>query len=126
MYSIDEHKNMFNAKVLEDQANKGKNRRMLTKEHYTETVNRLKMLENISEQRGLSDYNLMRRFALMRVQINDQIVEKLVKPGTQLRFISFEELFDIVHEAHIEKGHSGRDIMQKHMSTRYSNVTVQH
>ena len=48
---------MFNAKVLEDQANKGKNRRMLTEEHYTETVNRLKMLENISEQRGLSDYN---------------------------------------------------------------------
>ena len=99
---------------------------MLTKEHYTETVNRLKMLENISEQRGLSDYNLMRRFALMRVQINDQIVEKLEKPGTQLRFIPFEEIFDIVHEAHIEKGHSGRDIMQKHMSTRYSNVTVQH
>ena len=31
-----------------------------------------------------------------------------------------------MHEAHIEKGHSGRDIMQKHMSTRYSNVTVQH
>ena len=88
---------MFNAKVLEDQANNGKKRRMLTKEHYTETVNRLKMLENISEQRGLSDYNLMRRFALMRVQINDQIVEELVKPGTQLRFISFEELFDIVH-----------------------------
>ena len=84
------------------------------------------MLENISELRGLSDYNLMQRYTLMRVQINDQIVEKLVKPGTQLRFISFEELFDIVHEAHIEKGHSGRDIMQKHMSTRYSNVTVQH
>ena len=64
MYSIEEHKQMFNAKVLEDQAKKGKNSRMLTKEHYTETVNRLKMLENISEQRGLSDYNLMRRFAL--------------------------------------------------------------
>jgi hypothetical protein len=31
-----------------------------------------------------------------------------------------------VHEAHIEKGHSGRDIMQKHMSTRDSNVTIQH
>ena len=62
------------------------------------------MLENISEQRGLSDYNLMRRFALMRVQINYQIVEKLMKPGPQLRYIPFEELFDIVHEAHIEKG----------------------
>ena len=57
---------------MEDLAKKGKNSRMLTKEHYTETVNRLKMFKNISEQRGFSDYNLMRRFALMRLQINDQ------------------------------------------------------
>ena len=62
-------------------------------------------------------------FALMKVQINDQIVKQLVKPGMQHRFIPFEELFDIVH---IEKGHFGRDTMQKHMSTRHSNVTVQH
>ena len=65
MYSIEEHKQICNAKVLEDQAKKGKNSRMLTKEHYTATVNRLKMLENISEQRSLSVYNLMRRSALM-------------------------------------------------------------
>ena len=37
-----------------------------------------------------------------------------------------EELFDVIHEVHIEKGHSGRDIMQKHMATRFSNVTTDH
>ena len=68
----------------------------------------------------------MRRFALMRVEVNGTIVEKLVKPSKNLRFVPTEELFDTVHEAHIEKGHPGRDIMQKVMAAKFANVTVEH
>ena len=113
-------------KVKEEQERKGKNSRMLTKIHYENTVERLKILENVAEQRTLLDYNLMRRFALMRVQVGENIVEKLVKPGTQLRFVPLEDLFYVLHENLIKKGHSGRDIMQKHMASRFANVTIQH
>ena len=40
---------------------------MLIKEQFDETVKRLKTLEYVAEQRNLSDFNLMRRFALLRV-----------------------------------------------------------
>ena len=125
MDSIDDQKTKFNEKVLEAQAKKGRNSRMLTREHYVSTVDRLKQLENPSEARSLTDYNLMRRFALLRVESAGNIVEKLVRPGTNTRFVPFEELFDVIHKVHIE-GHSGRDIMQKHMATRFSNVTTDH
>ena len=49
-----------------------------------------------------------------------QIMEKLVKPGTNLRFIPNEEMFDVIHTVHIEKGHPGRDIMQSHMTQQKS------
>ena len=100
MMSVEEHKIKFEKKVNEEQEKKGKNSRMLTKIHYENTVERLKMLENVTEQRTLLDYNLMRRFALMRVQVGENIVEKLVKPGTQLRFVPLEDLFDVLQEAH--------------------------
>ena len=58
--------------------------------------------------------------------MNGNIVTKLVKPGTMLRFVPFEELFDNIHEAHLEKGHPGRDIMVKYMATRFSNITTDH
>ena len=32
-------------------------------------------------------------------------MEKLVKPGTDLRIIPKEEMFDVIHTVHIEKGH---------------------
>ena len=38
MENIDEHRNKFNEKVVELQGRKGKNSRMLTKEHYLQTV----------------------------------------------------------------------------------------
>jgi Fe-S-cluster formation regulator IscX/YfhJ len=98
MDSIDDQKTKFNEKVLEAQAKKGKNSRMLTREHYLSTVERLKQLENPSEARSLTDYNLMRRFALLRVESGGNIVEKLVRPGTNARFVPFEELFDVIHE----------------------------
>ena len=49
----------------------------------------------------------MKSSAPMRVQVGETILEKLEKPGTQLRFVLFEDLFDILHVAHIEKSRNG-------------------
>ena len=67
MMSIEELCQKFETKILEEQEKKGKNSRILIKEQFDETVKRLKMLEYVGEQRNLSDFNLMRRFALLRV-----------------------------------------------------------
>ena len=34
-------------------------------------------------------------------------------------------MFDKIHDAHIEKGPPGRDIMQKYLATKYANVTTE-
>ena len=120
--SVETHKEKFYAKVMEIQGNKGKNSRMLTEEHYANTVQRLKLLENQATPRLGTDSNLLRRFALLRIEVGGQIVEKLVKPGTNLRFIPKEEMFDVIHTVHIEKGHPGRDIMQRLMTQHYAAI----
>ena len=84
--NIDNHRLNSNERVMELQEKKGKNSRMLTKEHYVKTVERLKILENPMLPRTLPDHNLLRRFGLLRVESGNNMVEKLVKPGTNLRF----------------------------------------
>ena len=54
MEDINQHRNKFNMKVQEYQEQKGKNSRMLTKEHYLATVSRLKQLEKPGEQRTIT------------------------------------------------------------------------
>ena len=62
---------------------------------------------------------------MLFLESGGNIVEKLVKPGTNSCFVPFEEPFNVIHELHIES-HSGRDIMQRHMATRFANVTTDH
>ena len=53
-----------------------------------------------------------------------KLVSKLYKPGTMLKYLADEELFDELHEFHVEKGHAGRDIMKKKaVIERFANVT---
>ena len=54
MDSIDDQKTKFNEKDMETQAKKGKNSRMLTREHYKHS-RQVKQLENPSEARSLTD-----------------------------------------------------------------------
>ena len=40
-----------------------------------------------------------------------------------LKFLNDEEVFDELHELHVEKGHGGRDIMKKEVGDKFANVT---
>ena len=126
LYTVEHHKEKFQSKVLEMQATKGKNSRMISRANYHETLVRLKEMEDLTRHKTLADFNLLRRFSVLRVEVNGVVVEKLVKPGSNLRFIPFEDLFDTIHETHVEKGHPGRDIMLKHVNDRFANVTKEH
>jgi uncharacterized protein YqgV (UPF0045/DUF77 family) len=42
-----------------------------------------------------------------------------------LYYVSFEELFNVIHEAHINVDHGGRTRMIKELNRKYKNVTVE-
>ncbi|KAI6647184.1 KRAB-A domain-containing protein 2-like isoform X2 [Oopsacas minuta] len=44
----------------------------------------------------------------------------------QQQFVFFEELFDIIHAAHLSTGHSGKVLMEHKLSEAYANITREH
>jgi len=42
-----------------------------------------------------------------------------------LYYVTFDELFNVIHEAHIAVGHGGRTHMIKELNRKYKNVTVE-
>ena len=114
MTTVEGHKLMFDEKIQAEFDKRKKNSRMRTRAQYESTVERLKLIEN-GEHRTSVDFNMIRRFGLMRVQVNDTIVEKLVQSGTDKRFVPIEDLFNVIREVHFEKGHSGRDVMKRYL-----------
>ena len=59
----------------------------------------------------------------MECETNGRLVTRMYKPETALRYLCNEELFDALHDMHIEKGHGGRDIMKAVVKEKFANVT---
>ena len=87
--------------MAELKATQGKTGTMFSNEEYQNYIERLKAISQPGYDMKPDDYYLVKRFKILRVEINGKIYERLVKPGShQLKYITFEGLFDAISEAH--------------------------
>ena len=122
---MDRQRQGFNSKVEELQSNKASNSRFLTREEQENQIRRLEDLESKLVKPTLSDTNLMKGRSLLVIETNGGLVKKLVRPGTNLRFVPVEEMFDVLRKEHELSNHGGRDIMQDKLKKKYANITVE-
>ena len=58
----------------------------------------------------------------MEITVDDTTVRKLKKKDSVQLFVYAEEVFDVINNIHLAKGHAERDIMEKDISSKYANV----
>ena len=100
----------FTEKNLEQVGLKKKNSKLLTKEQYNNTIKRIRELALPSAKFEKSDYSLLKWLQLLEIEVNGDLVTKLVKYGTRVRYVHVEKKFDLILEQHLSTGHGGRDI----------------
>ena len=83
------------------------------------------MIKKSDLQNDPYDFDLLKRFEILRVEKDGEIFDRLVKPKTRLRFVTYEGLYDAIKEVH-EEGmkHGCRDILNKKLQKMYANITV--
>ena len=78
---------IFEAKM----ASQGKSGTMFSNEEYQQYIERLKAISQPGYEMKHDDYYLVKRFKILRVEINGKIYDRLIKPGNrQLKYITFE------------------------------------
>ena len=90
----------FEAKIAELRASQGKNVRMFSDSEYKEFVKNVKEIRTPGHRMVPTDFYLLKRFEVLQVEKDGLLIEKLVKPGTRLRYATFETLFDTIKEVH--------------------------
>ena len=82
---------IFEAKMAELKASQGKSGTMFSNEEYQQYIERLKAISQPGYEMKHVDYYLVKRFKILRVEINGKIYDRLIKPGNrQLKYITFE------------------------------------
>ena len=88
----------FLSKIAELQERQGKGSKFLNIEGQEMQIQRLVALEERQAKPTFEDMNLIKRRAmlLLNIESHGQALQKLVKVGTNLRYVPVEEMFDVM------------------------------
>ena len=115
---MDLHRERFNAIITEIATKKKDNSTVFTREKYDQL---LQNLETIAA-RGCQThqhYHQAKKYELSRLGS----LKKVVRRGTQKFVVPSDEVFEIIHAAHIATCHGGRNVLEKELFSKYANVT---
>lgn len=121
---LERHRASFMEKIAELQERQGKGSKFLNIREQETQIQRLVLLEEKRAKPTFEDMNLIKRRAVLNIESNGQVLQKLVKVGTNLRYVPVEEMFDVIVHEHKLTAHGGRDIMHDKLKQKYANVTI--
>ncbi|CAK1589526.1 unnamed protein product [Parnassius mnemosyne] len=96
---------------------------------YIEDERYKKLIEEVSTakitaRKTSRDYWLLRRYDVLTIDQKSKLIFPVKDTTSTIIYYACDrELFDILHEAHIQIGHGGRDRMMKEVGSHYKNIT---
>lgn len=70
-------------------------------------------------------YRRLKRYTIFNIGGEEKLIASLsVEKTEMLCYVTFDELFNVIHAAHIAVGHGGGTRRIKELDRKYKNVTV--
>jgi hypothetical protein len=105
--------------------NKKDNNFYLTGGRYSSLLNEVKEAKSVKGKQTVH-YRRLKRYDILNIGGEEKIKVSLFAEKTEiLCYVTFDELFNVLHEVHIAVGHGGRKRMIKEPNCKYKNVTVE-
>jgi hypothetical protein len=71
-------------------------------------------------------YRRFKRYDILNIGGEEKLTVPLSAEKTEILYcVTFDKLFNVIHEAHIAVGHGGTTRMIKELNRKYTNVTVE-
>nr|XP_014584175.2 KRAB-A domain-containing protein 2 [Equus caballus] len=102
---------------------KSYNSKVFSKEKYFQTIKEVKEAKE-KGKKSSRDYRRAAKYDVISVQGTEKLIEANHGERDRIRYyVHKEELFDILHDTHLNIGHGGRTRMLKELQGKYGNVT---
>jgi hypothetical protein len=111
--------------VLSESVNNKDNNFYLTSERYNSLLSDVKEAKGVKGKQTVH-YRQLKRYDILNIGGEEKPTVPLSAEKTEiLYYVTFDELFNVIHEAHIAVGHGGRNRTTKELNRQYKNVTVE-
>lgn len=111
--------------ILSESKKKHDNSFYLTNEKYTSLINEVKEAKCVKEKQTVH-YRRLKRYDILNIGGEDKLIAPISAEKAEiLYYVTIDEVFNVIHDAHITVGHGGRTRMIKELNRKYKNVTVE-
>lgn len=106
------------------------NSSFLSAEEYQIQIETLKKVKDLLKEKGtkksMTHYRMVRRFDILKINGTERLIQPMSNENSSvLQYVANEDLFHVIHEAHLAVGHGGRDRLRNELKRKYCNVTTQ-
>ena len=117
---------LFNEKLGGLLEGKNANNVFITNERYGNLVEKIKGLKSFKEKKKPADYAILRKYDVISVGGLDKLISPVAENSTVVKYYaSIEDVYSIIHDAHVRIGHGGRNRMKKELGIKYNNITTE-
>lgn len=119
----------FDEKLLQLALEKKDRSLLLTNEHYSEIINDTReALERKRNQLPLTSkqYRRLKRYDILTIGEKQTLIRKQHEEGNQsviAVYCRINEMFDVIHMAHLQIGHKKEKAMEIELKKKYCNIT---
>jgi hypothetical protein len=105
------------------------NKSFLNVDEYNNRIGEVKeaktLLSTPGSRKSMKHYRLVRKYDVITISGKDRLIKPVAETAEckVLYYVTNEELFDIIHNAHLAIGHGGRNRMVSEINKLYCNIT---
>ena len=102
------------------------NNSFLSVEKYELLIQQINTLKHGNRKKEPKDYQLLKRYDVVQIGNVEQLIYPVAEGSTSIKYyVQIEDIFNVIHEAHVSIGHGGRNRMVKETGTKYKNITTE-
>ncbi|XP_060846515.1 KRAB-A domain-containing protein 2-like [Rhopalosiphum padi] len=95
-------------------------------EEYNNKIQKIKELKIGTLKKTVTNKRLIRKYDVVSIGGKEKLIKPIVDNESDvLYYVTVDELFEVIHAAHLSVGHGGRNRMMAVLKTKYCNVTTE-
>ena len=98
------------------------NNSFLSVEKYELLIQQINTLKHGNRKKEPKDYQLLKQYDVVQIGNVVQLIYAVAEGSTSIKYyVQIEDIFNVIHEAHVSIDHGGRNRMVKETGTKYKN-----
>ena len=98
----------------------------LNREKYKLLIQEISQQKRGDHKTEPKDYQLLKRYDVVEVGNTVKLIYPVAGGSSSIKYnVQKEDIFDVIHDAHLAIGHGGRNGMIKETQRKYKNITAE-